>query len=181
MSKLMTEKEYEGILAREDAVKNVNEIYSHQIALLKDITNYGTNLISRVFTTGERGLSETIVVGVLLKQVVAMLDGAEILINQGAIFSAHLEVRAAYEASIYIDWILDSEKEKKTKYYYVSNLRNERIWALRLIEGTEERERFSSGREELDFDILKDKYEKGCSVSFNFSYSPFDLLTNIPD
>ena len=47
------------------------------------------------------------------------------------------------ETSIYIDWILMNESEKKAKYYYVSNLRTQRLWALRLKAGTPEREVFS--------------------------------------
>lgn len=41
---------------------------------------------------------------------------------------------------------------KKANYYYVSNLRVERKWALRTIEGTAEHDSFSHVREQLNVD-----------------------------
>jgi hypothetical protein len=72
-----------------------------------------------------------------------MIDAVEILVSKGAVGPANLQARAAFESSLYIDWILMNESEKKAKYYYVSNLRNQRLWALRLKAGTTEREIFS--------------------------------------
>lgn len=46
----------------------------------------------------------------------------------------------AFEASLYIEWIL--KDKKRAKYYYVSNLRHSRVWALRAIEGTKEKKDF---------------------------------------
>jgi len=48
----------------------------------------------------------------------------------------------AFEASVYIDWILLNDWERKAGYYYVHNLRRKRIWALRTQPGSPESQEF---------------------------------------
>ena len=52
-------------------------------------------------------------------------------------------MRALFESSIYIDWILESDTERKAAYYYVHNLRRMRIWASRSQTGSPEWQEFS--------------------------------------
>ena len=146
----MREKEFKLILDREKHESDVKTHFSKHIDLLVDLVNYGTNLIPRSYDSSNKKLEDIIIIIVLLKQIVLMTDAVEILISRGAVGAAHLQARAAYEASLYIDWILKEETEKKVKYYYVSNLRNRRLWALRFIGGTRERETFSETISELD-------------------------------
>jgi hypothetical protein len=83
-------------------------------------------------------LKDVIVIATLLRQVVAMLDGVELLTSNGAVHAAALQARALFEASAYIDWILAADGEKKATYYYVHNLRRQRRWALRFQQGSPE-------------------------------------------
>ena len=152
----MNELEYKELIDREGNIKDVHEHFSNQINLLRDLVNYGSNLIPRVFVSSNRKISDTIIIGVLLKQIITMADGVEILISNAAVHSAFILARAAYESSIYIEWILKSDTEKKTKYYYVSSIRNELIWLLRSIEGTEENEKFKMVKDQFDLRIFKD-------------------------
>lgn len=138
----MQEKEFKQIIDREKHKKDARQIFSKQIDLLVDLVNYGSNLIIRAYDSSKKKLEDAIVIGVLLKQVVAMIDATEILLCHGSPQSADIQVRSALEASLYIDWMLKSELEKKAKYYYVSNLRNMRLWALRYLKGTEENQLF---------------------------------------
>ncbi len=149
----MQETEYKEILDRSKHAEDVQTHFKDALLLLRNLTNYGTNLIPRAYTSSDRGLAAAITIGVLLKQVVSMLDAVEILVSKGHIHAAHLEARAAYEASIYIDWILKENSEEKVRHYYVSNLRNERLWARRTIDGTEEKSKFSTVTEQLNIDI----------------------------
>lgn len=146
----MKEKEFKRIIDREKHEGDVKQYFSKHIDLLIDLVNYGSNLIPRSYDSSNKKLEDIIVIGVLLKQVVSMIDAIEILISKGAVGAAHLQARAAYEASLYIDWILKEETEKKVKYYYVSNLRNQRLWALRFIRGTREKETFSETFADLE-------------------------------
>lgn len=83
------------------------------------------------------------VIGALLRQVVAMVDAIEILLCKSAIHAATLQLRALFEASIYIDWILAADGENKSAYYYVHNLLRRRLWAMRVQTGTPESMSFS--------------------------------------
>jgi hypothetical protein len=139
----MKEKELKLILDRKKNITEANQIFSKQIDTLIDMVNFGSNLIVRAYDSSKKGLEDAIVIGVLLKQVVSMVDTVEVLASQGIVKPAYLQVRSAFEASLYIDWILKSESKKKAEYYYVSNLRNIKLWTLRYLEGTKENLDFS--------------------------------------
>ena len=140
----MREREFEPILNREKHQRDVKQYFSKHIDFLVDLVNYGSNLIPRVFDSSNKKLEDIVVIAVLLRQIVSMIDAVEVLVSKGAVVAANLQARTAFEASLYIDWILKGESEKKAKYYYVSNLRNQRLWALRFKTGTPENEVFSS-------------------------------------
>lgn len=125
------ESEYKPLLDREKAVADVKSQLHRWIDLIHDVTSYGSRLIPLCFTSSERKLKDVILIGVLLRQVVAMLDGIDVLLTNGATYAAHLQMRAVFEADVYIDWILQGESEKKTDYFYVHNLRRKRLWAAR--------------------------------------------------
>ena len=134
----MREKELKLIIDRGKNKEEARRIFSKKIEVIVDLVNYGSNLVVRAYDSSKRKLEDAIVIGVLLKQVISMVDAAEILASQGAPNPAYLQARSAFEASLYIDWILLNESEKKAAYYYVSNLRNIKLWTLRYLPGTQE-------------------------------------------
>jgi hypothetical protein len=146
----MKEKEFKLIIDREKQEKDVQQYFSKHLELLVDLVNYGSNLVPRVFDSSSRKLEDIIVILVLLKQVISMADAVEVLISKGAVTQANLQARAAFEASLYIDWIPKEDKEKKAKYYYVSNLRGQRLWSLRFQTGTKEKEIFAKQLHEIE-------------------------------
>jgi len=146
----MRDKELQLILDRGKHELDAKQHFSKHIDLLVDLVNYGTNLVRRAYDSSNKKLEDVIVIGVLLKHVISMIDAVEVLISKGAVSAAHLPARAAFEASLYIDWILKGESEKKAKYYYVSNLRHQRLWALRLKTGTLEKETFSEALKHIE-------------------------------
>jgi len=129
------ENEYKPLLDRERAVSDVKTHLHRWTGLMHDVTSYGSNLIPRCFTSSERKLKDVILIGVLLRQVVAMLDGMDVLLTNGATYAAHLQMRALFEAAVYIEWILQGNSERKTDYYYVHNLRRKRYLAARTQPG----------------------------------------------
>jgi hypothetical protein len=145
----MREKEFKKLLDREKHIADVKQHFSSQLSILIDMVNYGTWLIPRAYDSSQKKLEDVIVIGVLLKQVVSMIDAVEVLVSNGAVYPAFLQARAAFEASIYIDWIIKGEEEKKARYYYVSNIRNERLWSLRILEGTFEQREFAADIQDL--------------------------------
>jgi len=166
----MRESEFKPILDRDKHEGDVRQYFSKHIDLLVDLANYGSNLIPRVYDSSNKKLEDIVIIGVLLKQVVSMIDAVEILVSKGAVDPANLQARAAFESSLYIDWILMNQSEKKAKYYYISNLRNQRLWALRFKAGTTEREVFSKTFQYLeryleatDLENIEKQAEEGLS------------------
>jgi len=147
------EKPSQAILGIDEAQKAVDEHFKDQVLLLRDLADYGSNLVLRSFNSSDKQMGAMITCGVLLKQIVAMLDAIHILASVGAVRAAFLPARAAFEASIYLDWMLFSDTEKKPRYYMVSNYRDERLWANRTIKGTSEEKAFSGISASLGFDI----------------------------
>jgi hypothetical protein len=108
------------------------------------MVGYGTHLIIRAYNASEKDYVSMVVVAVLLKQIVSMLDAVEILMREGHSYPALLQVRAAFEASLEIDWILQSDSDNRARHYIVANVRDEALWANRLIPGTPERASFDA-------------------------------------
>lgn len=138
----MNEKPYDALLHRELHVHDVQEHFGQQLLLLRDIVNYGTNLVSATFNSSDRALADIVVIPVLLKQLVSMLDAYEVLVSNACIPASVLQYRSAFEASLYIDFILAGEEEHKAQHFYVANIRKAMDWARRTQEGTDEQERF---------------------------------------
>jgi hypothetical protein len=144
------ESEFKGFIDREKAVADVKRAYPKQLELLHDAVNYGSNLIPRSFTSSDKTLKDLVVIGTLLRQVVVMLDGVELLASSSAIYAAGLQARALFEASIDIDWILSGNAEEKATYYYVHNIRKQRMWAQRLQPASSEAAAFASVAGDLE-------------------------------
>lgn len=149
----MPEVPHPTILNREEAQGHAHEHFSPQLSLLRDLANYGSNLVIRAYESSPKKTEDVVICGVLLKQIVAMLDAVEVLLSAGVAQAACLPARAAFEASLYMDWILLGDSERKANCYIVSNFRDERKWASRAIQGTPEEVEFTSMTKELGVDI----------------------------
>jgi hypothetical protein len=136
------EKEYKPILDREENIDTVRKYFINEIKLLTNMVNYGSNLIPRCLSSSSKKIEDIIILNVLFRQALSMLDAIEILISNAAIYPANLQLRVAWEARLFIEWILKDETREKSKFYYVSHLRKNRIWALRVQSGSEENKKF---------------------------------------
>jgi hypothetical protein len=77
------EPPHKTLLDRNAAAKAIAEGYGPQLEMLTDMVNYASNLIPRVYSSGERKLRDVIVCFVLLKQFASMLDAVEMLSRAG--------------------------------------------------------------------------------------------------
>jgi hypothetical protein len=135
---LIPEDPHKGLLDDEAATASVSEQLNTWTALLRDLANYGSNLIPRAYTSSGKALGDAVVIGILLRQVVAMIDAIEILLCRSAVHASTLQLRALFEAVVYIEWMLSGDLERKASYYYVHNLLRLRRWAMRVQSGTSE-------------------------------------------
>ncbi len=131
----MSERPFEKLLHRELHMHDVQQNFEQQLLLVRDVVNYGTNLIPATFLTSSRELVDVIILPVLLKQMVSMLDAFEVLVSNACVPASLLQSRAAFEASIYIDFMLAGNGDEKAKHFYVSNIRKEMEWAKRTQTG----------------------------------------------
>lgn len=139
---IIPEDPHKGLLHDEGATELVSEQLSTWTNLLRDLANYGSHLIPRAYTSSGKTLGDAILIGGLLRQVVAMIDAIEILLCRSAVHAATLQLRALFEASVYIDWMLAGDRENKAAHYYVHNLLRLQLWSMRVQPGTPESSSF---------------------------------------
>jgi Family of unknown function (DUF5677) len=138
------EQGHPALLDRTTVTADVEKHLKPWLELILDLVNYGTNLIVRCVQSSERKTRDRVVLTILLRQAVAMLDGVEVLLSKGCTHTANLQMRALFEASVYINWILAGDSEQKARYYHVHNLRRKRLWASRGQAGSPEATRFAA-------------------------------------
>jgi Family of unknown function (DUF5677) len=139
---IIPEDPHKGLLDDESATAFASEQLKPWTNLLRDLANYGSNLIPRAFTSSGKTLGDAVLIGTLLRQLVAMIDAIEILLCRSAVHAATLQLRAMFEASVYIHWMLAGDRENKAAYYYVHNQLRLRLWAMRVQSGTAESSSF---------------------------------------
>lgn len=113
---LIPENPHKGLLDDEAATAFVSKQLNTWTALLRDLANYGSNLIPRAFNSSGKSLGDAVVIGILLRQVVAMVDAIEILLCRSAVHASALQLRAMFEAAVYLEWMLKSDLERKASY-----------------------------------------------------------------
>ena len=99
----MQEIPHAEILNRDASQSHAMEHFSPQLALLRDLANYGSNLLVRAYASSKKDIEDVVLCGVFLKQIVAMLDSVEVQMAVGIAQPAYLPARAAFEAALYID------------------------------------------------------------------------------
>lgn len=113
--------------------------FEEQLVVARSMTDYGSQLLKRLFVTSSRGaVPDLISIGLLLRQGLTALDGAVLCMEHGAIDSGHAHARSLLEADLYLEWVLTNGKERWGRQLYVANLRQEREWNRRVIPGTVE-------------------------------------------
>ena len=63
-------------------------------------------------------------------------DAIEVLLCRSAVHASARQLRAMFEAAVYLEWMLTGDLERKVSYYYVHNLLRLRRWALGVQSGT---------------------------------------------
>jgi len=135
------------ILDREKAIADVTEHFGDQLEMMRDVVNYGTQLVPRCYESSDERLVDIVLLVALCKHAVAMLDAVEIHVSSGALLASHTSARALYEATLYCTWIMHEESDFRAKCYYVWNLRQRKMWTKRMIPDTPEYSSFQQCRD----------------------------------
>ena len=127
----MTEQPSPALLDRRKAAREVRERFRQQLEALEDMVNYGSRLVHETYAGSSKTPVDLVVLGVLLKQIVAMADSVLVQVREGIVGPAFLSARAALEALLYLEWILIGDAKFKANCYIVANARHQRLWAER--------------------------------------------------
>lgn len=155
----MKEESNSRLLDREEATRHARAFFQPQIDLFEDLVNYGTHLVLRAYASSQRNVADAVVCGVLLKQIVSMLDSVQVLLAAGTVHPAFLPARAAWEASLYIHYILAESSNDRARAYLVANYREERSWLLKATKGTPEATEFERIQAEMGLDVYANRPE----------------------
>jgi len=144
----MTKASNKQLLDRERMDQFINEKLSPSVTLLRELVDYGVDLLSKC---SERGgsLADLIIIGHFFKHAITMLDAVEIQLSRGAVFAAGVSARSMLESYIYLEWLLKTDTEKRARQFYVWHLRQKRLWARRAIKGTPENAHFQKNLDKL--------------------------------
>ena len=86
----MRDESFKYILNRDESVNAIKDHFQDTTKLIRDVIDYGTNLIPRCFKQSDRRLEDVVILAVLLKHIVSMLDGVDALISQGCVYAGNL-------------------------------------------------------------------------------------------
>lgn len=111
------------------AESNASEHLSPYTNMLSSIVDYGTELIGSAYQASDRGMTDAIVCGVFLKQIVTMADGICTLLVAGSGEPAYMLGRTIFETSLLMEWMLKDDCERRGLRFYVADLRDQRKWA----------------------------------------------------
>lgn len=115
----MRDEAFKHLLDREGVGADLSAHFSHDVDLLEEIVNYGTNLVPRAWRSSPRGLAELVAIPFLLRNVVAMGDAMHLLQSSGAVYGSQAPLRALFESLLSLKWLLKGDREQKAKCFYV--------------------------------------------------------------
>ena len=143
-------KSNEFILNRKYDEQFIADNLQQFLDVLDDVVNYGTHLILRCINDSEKSIKDVVVVTILLKQLIEQLDASSVLLKSGCVLPTYLNLRSAFEASVFIEWIINSDADEKAKAYYIWNIRRTLKWHYRVTKGTDENKAILQEMEQIE-------------------------------
>lgn len=129
------------LLDRTRVPNKIDRDLSQHVDYLATLADWGVQFQKRCIERADEAAPATIVlITTLYRQVLAFLDSLHLHLNAGAVHASIPSLRALYEATLSIEWILENGKEHWSQQYYVSELRQRRSWLATVVPGTSEYE-----------------------------------------
>jgi len=134
------EKPYDAILDAEKATEIAATTLQQPLDVLRDMTNYGTQILVRSQKLPGPTLGDIVVLNHFFGHGLTMLDAAHELLSRGCAPAADLQVRSLVEARLSIAFLIMSDTEERAKYFDVWRWRKRKRDERSMIPGTEEYE-----------------------------------------
>lgn len=106
------------------------------LEVVKEIVDYGVDLIQRMLITSDRDVPSIVLIPVLGRQVVAMLDSLHMLLVNGQVYASALPLRSLMEARLAVEWIITNGKTEWARRFYVAELRRRRHFTADSLRGS---------------------------------------------
>jgi hypothetical protein len=119
---------------------------------MQELRDHLRDLIKRAFTEHKESFHDLIIIASLSKQALVALDGLCVCLEAGAAHAAHIQARAQWEATLFVEWALKNGAERWGRQFYIADIRRERASTLRAIPGTAENRAYQ--------ELWRETYEK---------------------
>jgi len=107
----MPTKPLEKLLYRELSKVSAKELIDIASPLLQELVNFSTNAFARCASSSKGKVDEDLAVLILYLHIIEMTDAIEVLVSQSCPAPAQTLLRSSFEATIYIEYILETETE----------------------------------------------------------------------
>ena len=107
----MPTKPLEKLLYRELSKVSVKELIDIASPLLQELVNFSTNAFARCASSSKGKVDEDLAILMLYLHVIEMTDAIEVLVSQSCPTPAQTLLRSSFEATLYIEYILEKESE----------------------------------------------------------------------
>ena len=111
--------------------------FSAQLSTARDLAGYWSNLLKRCFASADKSsVQDLVLILGFFRNGLKAFDGCLVCLDVGAVGAAQFAIRSLWEAELFAKWILSNDRLRWSRQAYVADLRIEREWALRVVEGT---------------------------------------------
>jgi Family of unknown function (DUF5677) len=114
----MPTDEYAALLNRLDAIERAAPLIDAACPLLRELVNHASHAFRRCTSLQDKdkigGENEDIAAHVLYRHVIELVDGAEVLFRASCVDAAVPVLRAAFEASLSLDYILQQDYARRS-------------------------------------------------------------------
>lgn len=132
------EEPLKDILDRDLYCKLVEEYFGETLQLLRELANYGSNLIPRCFVSSNGEITDIVLLISMLKQAVSLVDSIEVLASRAAPTHGFILLRSLWEMNVYMEWTLVQDTPSRATMYFVHDVRSQLRWALSVKDETSE-------------------------------------------
>ena len=146
----MPTESLKSILDRELSLADAKSIIDISSPYLREIINYGTNLLARCETSSTGKENEDVAPLILYFHIIEMTDGIEVLLNQSCPVTAIPLIRSSFEALLYLEYIMESDYKRRS-IAFLNEMINNQIEAHELMIPTTQRAK--TVRKEYEKDI----------------------------
>ncbi len=127
----------------------VKEKNQEQIALGKELMQFGADLLLRSLSSAPDDAANHSVLAVLFRQGLVALDAVMIALEEAAVPASQVHLRVQMETRWGLIYAL-RDPGKWGRHIYVSSLREQRLWAARLVPGTPEFDTYEDSRRMIE-------------------------------